>query len=161
MIEGRSALDQIDRHTHRRGRGPVLEGTGGATGVRACRFFFLFLFLFLHICHTGVAGTSVAEGLFLRRHVRQAGRFFFLFLFLRVAEGLFLRRHVRQAGMDAAAFVLYPLPPQVSDDVFAPTPEQVEAFGAEVPCVCVRARVCVRAYACVCVCASLSHTLSV
>ena len=161
MIEGRSALDQIDRHTHRRGRGPVLEGTGGATGVRACRFFFLFLFLFLHICHTGVAGTSVAEGLFLRRHVRQAGRFFFLFLFLRVAEGLFLRRHVRQAGMDAAAFVLYPLPPQVSDDVFAPTPEQVEAFGAEVPCVCVCARVCVRAYACVCVCASLSLTLSV
>ena len=134
MIEGRSALDQIDRHTHRRGRGPVLEGTGGATGVRACRFFFLFLFL--HICHTGVAGTGVAEG-------------------------LFLRRHVRQAGMDAAAFILYPLPPQVSDDVFAPTPEQVEAFGAEVPCVCVRARVCVRAYACVCVCASLSHTLSV
>ena len=129
MIEGRSALDQIDRHTHRRGRGPVLEGTGGATGVRACRFFFLFL----HICHTGVA----------------------------VTEGLFLRRHVRQAGMDAAAFVLYPLPPQVSDDVFAPTPEQVEAFGAEVPCVCVCARVCVRAYACVCVCASLSHTLSV
>ena len=133
MIEGRSALDQIDRHTHRRGRGPVLEGTGGATGVRACRFFFLFLFL--HICHTGVAGTSVAEG-------------------------LFLRRHVRQAGMDAAAFVLYPLPPQVSDDVFAPTPEQVEAFGAEVPCVCVCARACACVRMRVCVCVRLSLTLS-